>query len=76
MCGGPPPRKLAAMTTRSVQIDLRVEIDGVDVRGVADDGSGTPRHFHGWLALISALDALLSDQPSTPAAAVPADSTS
>lgn len=60
------PRMLAVMTTRIVQIGLRVEVDGADVRGVADDGTGTARPFHGWLGLICALDALLADDPPSP----------
>jgi hypothetical protein len=62
MASGLPGRKLPAMTFRSLQIALSVEVDGDVVRGHADDGSGPARPFSGWIGLIATLDALLEDR--------------
>jgi hypothetical protein len=61
MPGGCSPSKLPGVTTRTVTIELELQVDGDDVQGRAIDGVGTRRDFTGWLGLIAALDALLGD---------------
>ena len=46
--------------TEQVHIDLDLVVDGGEVRGSAADGRHT-RPFAGWLGLIAALDALVTD---------------
>jgi hypothetical protein len=43
-----------------MHIDLDLVVEGGEVRGAAADGRHT-RPFAGWLGLIAALDALVSD---------------
>jgi len=49
----------AKAKTKHIALDVRV--DGDEISGLAGDGDGGPRPFHGWLGLIGALERLLAN---------------
>jgi hypothetical protein len=51
------PLRPEAHSVTTIQITLT--INGDDISGVAAGESGPPTHFHGWLGLMSAVDALV-----------------
>jgi hypothetical protein len=53
-------RMLFAVTAKTVHITIDASIEGDELRGQVADGLGRETHFSGWLALITALDRLLS----------------
>ena len=48
-----------AMSIRTLTIQIALSVDGDDIAGVATAGAGTETRFHGWLGLMSAVDALV-----------------
>jgi hypothetical protein len=62
------------MSIRTLNIQIALSVDGDEISGVAAAGAGTETRFHGWLGLMSAVDALVSHEtePLTPAPAEPA----
>jgi hypothetical protein len=52
--------------TRHIAID--VLLDGNEISGRADDGTGQPKAFQGWLELLMALDGLLAQTDEEPSA--------
>jgi hypothetical protein len=59
------------MSTRSLTIHVTLTIDGETISGYATAGSRPPHRFHGWLGLMSAVDAIVG-APTHPLAS-PAD---
>ena len=51
-----------AMSIRTLNIQIAVNVDGDDISGAAHAGPGTERSFHGWLGLMSAVDALVGSR--------------
>jgi hypothetical protein len=49
------------MRTLIIKITLSIDVD--EISGVAAAGAGTETRFHGWLGLMSAVDALVSVEP-------------
>jgi hypothetical protein len=48
------------MSIRTLNIQIALSVDGDEISGVAAAGAGTETRFHGWLGLMSAVDALVS----------------
>jgi hypothetical protein len=57
---------LSDVSAKTVHITIDASIDGGEIRGQIRNGVRPARQFHGWLALISALDGLLSGTEMTP----------
>ena len=55
-----------SVETRHIAID--VLLDGDEISGRADDGTGRPKAFQGWLELLMALDGLLAQTNEEPSA--------
>ena len=55
-----------SVETRHIAIDVR--LDGNEISGRVDDGSGRPKAFQGWLGLLATLDGLLGTTDEEPAA--------
>lgn len=51
--------------SRTIQIALRLEVRGDDVRGTARADDAPAHDFTGWLGLIAALDAIV-EAPARP----------
>ena len=47
---------------RTLTIQIVLSVDGDEISGVAAAGSGTETRFHGWLGLMSAVDALVGPE--------------
>jgi hypothetical protein len=47
------------MTTRTLTIEIAVNVDGDQISGTARSGPGTGTPFIGWLGLMSAVDSLV-----------------
>jgi hypothetical protein len=45
---------------RTLNIQIALNVNGDDISGVVAAGAGTETQFHGWLGLVSAVDALVS----------------
>jgi hypothetical protein len=54
-----PRRKLVLVSVRATHIALDLRLDGEQISGRADDGTGEPESFSGWMGLIGSLDRLL-----------------
>lgn len=50
---------------RTIQVALRLEVEGDDVRGTAHADDAPAHEFIGWLGLIAALDAIV-EAPARP----------
>jgi hypothetical protein len=59
MRAAPRGREGLSVSPRTAHIAIDVQLDGDEIRGLAGDGSGSPRPFSGWLGLLGALDGLL-----------------
>jgi hypothetical protein len=68
MCRACRRRMLWLMSVRTKQIALDVLLDGDEISGRADDGTGRPKAFQGWLELLMALDGLLAQTDEEPSA--------
>jgi hypothetical protein len=55
-----------SVQTRHIAIDVRLDRD--EISGRADDGTGEPKAFQGWLGLLLALDRLLGNADEEPSA--------
>src|SRR3954454_8084941 len=51
-----------AMSIRTYTIQIALSVDGDEISGVAAAGPGTETRFHGWLGLMSAVDALVGPE--------------
>jgi len=47
------------MSTRTLNIQIAVNVNGDEINGVARAGPGTETRFQGWLGLMSAVDSLV-----------------
>ena len=56
------------MSVQVRHIAIDVLLDGDEISGRADDGTGRPKAFQGWLGLLLALDGLLDQTDEEPAA--------
>jgi hypothetical protein len=56
------------MSVQVRHIAIDVLLDGDEIRGRADDGTGRPKAFQGWLELLMALDGLLAQTDEEPSA--------
>jgi hypothetical protein len=57
---GRPRRMLSLVSNSTVHIAIEAHVDDDEIRGQISSDAGPPGSFSGWLALISALDGLLS----------------
>jgi hypothetical protein len=57
---GRPRRMLSLVSNSTVHIAIEAHVDDDEIRGQISSDAGPPGSFSGWLALICALDALLS----------------
>ena len=57
---------LMSVQTRHIAID--VLLDGDEISGRADDGTGRTKPFQGWLGLLTTLDGLLAQTDEEPPA--------
>ena len=57
---------MSSIQIRHIAID--VLLDGGEICGRADDGTGQPKTFQGWLELLIALDGLLAQADEEPSA--------
>lgn len=53
------------MHEETISLSLDLELSGETLTGRARDGSGGDRAFAGWLGLVGAIDALISEQHQT-----------
>ena len=56
------------MSVQVRHIAIDVLLDGDAISGRADDGTGQPKAFQGWLELLMALDGLLAQTDEEPSA--------
>jgi hypothetical protein len=56
------------MSVQIRHIGIDVLLDGDEISGRADDGTGQPKSFQGWLELLMALDGLLAQTDEEPSA--------
>ena len=56
------------MSVQVRHIAIDVLLDGYESSGRADDGTGRPKAFQGWLELLMALDGLLAQTDEEPSA--------
>jgi len=56
------------MSVQVRHIAIDVLLDGDAISGQADDGTGRPKAFQGWLELLMALDGLLAQTDEEPSA--------
>ena len=56
------------MSVQVRHIAIDVLLDGDVISGRADDGTGRPKAFQGWLELLMALDGLLGQTDEEPTA--------
>ena len=56
------------MSVQVRHIAIDVLLDGDEISGRADDGTGRPKAFQGWLELLMALDGLLAQIDEEPSA--------
>ena len=56
------------MSVQVRHIAIDVLLDGDAISGRADDGTGSPKPFQGWLELLMALDGLLAQTDEEPSA--------
>jgi hypothetical protein len=54
------------MSIRTLNIQIVLSVDGDEISGVAASGAGTGTRFHGWLGLMSAVDALVGHETDPP----------
>lgn len=77
MRSGPPVSMLSVVTSTRTHITIDASVDASEIRGQISCETGETRQFTGWLALISALDDLLTrpaadhNDQTTPAAGDP-----
>ena len=57
-------RMLLMVSSMTAHITIDVSVDDQEIRGQISCGAGESRQFSGWLALISALDDLLTRPPA------------
>jgi hypothetical protein len=51
---------------QAITVTLQLDAGGDSLSGFASDAAGGRKEFSGWLGLISALEALLSNAPGEP----------